>query len=348
MKPYFFAFLFLSLLTTCDQNKSLVEKDRKVYFKNSEGTDAAQNIILVSGNHHYTLSKDQLPYQKVVLLSSSLLGYFTALGLEDKIVGLSSVEYVYHENIKKRYQKNLIQEVGNEQKYDLEKIIALKPDVVFTNYISTFQNAYDILRKNKIQVIFVDEYLEENPLEKASIIKIFGVLLGKEQTANKIFSQVKKNYLRYSKLAASTSKKPLVLSNEMYGGQWYVAGAKSQLAHFIKDAHAEYLFSDQGEEKSLPKSFEEVFVKAQKADYWVNVGNHKSKKELLAIQPLYAKMKIYEKGEIYALTGKETLKANDYFESGTIRADLVLRDYIAIFHPELFPKDSLVYMKRLK
>ncbi len=40
--------------------------------------------------------------------------------------------------------------------------------------------------------------------------------------------------------------------------------------------------------------------------------------------------------------------ANDYFESGAVRTDLVLRDYIKIFHPEFFPNDTLVYMKELK
>jgi iron complex transport system substrate-binding protein len=45
---------------------------------------------------------------------------------------------------------------------------------------------------------------------------------------------------------------------------------------------------------------------------------------------------------------KKKAQANDYFESGVVRADLVLKDYIKIFHPEIFTKDSLVYMKRIK
>ncbi len=53
---------------------------------------------------------------------------------------------------------------------------------------------------------------------------------------------------------------------------------KTQIAHFIQDAHAEYVFGDNEETKSTPKSFEEVFVKAKNAHFWVNVGNHKTKK----------------------------------------------------------------------
>jgi hypothetical protein len=30
----------------------------------------------------------------------------------------------------------------------------------------------------------------------------------------------------------------------MYGSQWFVAGGRTQIAHFIQDAHAEYIFGD--------------------------------------------------------------------------------------------------------
>ena len=39
------------------------------------------------------------------------------------------------DNWKKK--NNLIEDVGSDQKYNVEKILALKPDVIFTNYISS-------------------------------------------------------------------------------------------------------------------------------------------------------------------------------------------------------------------
>ena len=95
-------------------------------------------------------------------------------------------------------------------------------------------------------------------------------------------------------------------------------------------------------------SFEEVFIKAKDAQFWVNAGNHQTKKELLQINPNYAKMNVFNKGKIYTVTGKEKGKSNDYFESGVVRADLILKDYIKIFHPELLPDYILTYMKELK
>lgn len=95
-------------------------------------------------------------------------------------------------------------------------------------------------------------------------------------------------------------------------------------------------------------SFEEVFSKSQNAKVWVNLGSHSSKKDLLNINPNYAKMDVWKTGKLYTVTGMERDKANDFFESGVVRVDAVLKDYIKIFHPEVLPNHKLVYMKELK
>lgn len=347
MKSHFFAFLTLLLVISCKKEVQSVQNDFVTISKNIQYQENAQFLELKSGNHHYKIPKSKLPFQKIMLLNASLVGYITALRAEDKIIGISSPEYIFSEKIHQFLDSNKIQNIGNEQKYDVEKILAYKPDAIFTNYVASFENTYQILKKNGIEVIFIDEYLEENPLEKSKIIEIFGRLLGKEQEAQKIYAEVEKNYNIYRDLASKSKGKPSVLTNEIYGNQWFVAGGNSQVANFIKDAGALYIFGDNTESKSTPKSFEEVFAKAENAEFWVNVGNHKNKKGLLSINPNYAKMKIYQKGNIYTISGKEKASANDFFESGIVRADLVLKDYILIFHPNIFPKDSLIYMKKL-
>ena len=68
---------------------------------------------------------------------------------------------------------------------------------------------------------------------------------------------------------------------------------------------------------------------------------------MLQVNPNYAKMKVFQHGKIYAVTGKERNKANDFFESGIVRADLLLRDYIKIFHPAFLYDEEFTYMKEL-
>lgn len=348
MKKYFFIILCIFFLFSCKKENTIVISTPYAISKNVNILENENAIILKSGKHEYRIKKSQLPFKKIMLLNASLVGYITELGAEDKIIGVSSPQYIYSDKIHQLLKSNKIQNIGNEQKYDIEKIIANHPDAIFTNYVASFENAYDVLKKNGIVIIFLDEYLEEKPLEKAAYIKVFGELLGKKDLAEKKYAEIENNYHQYKTLAQNSSNKPKVLTNEMYGSQWYVAGGKTQIAHYINDAGAFYIFGDNAESKSTPRSFEEVFAKSGDAQFWVNVGSHKNKKELLTINPNYEKMNVYQKGEIYSIAGKEKGSSNDYFESGAARADLVLKDYIQIFHPEIFPKDSLVYMKRIK
>lgn len=305
-------------------------------------------LNLKSGKFKYSIPNSRIPYQKVILLNASLVGYFTELGLEDEIIGISSPEYVYSTKIRTAIETGKISSVGNEQKYNLEKIIALKPDVIFTNYVASFDNTYTLIRKNGIEIIFLDEFTEQNPLEKSKYLLVFGKVLGKEKESIKRYQEIKLAYDSLKTLAQKAQNRPIVLANEMYGNQWFLPGGKTGLAHFLADANAQYINASNPDWKAIPMSFEEVFVKAEKAEFWVNVGNHRNRKELLQINPNYAKMNVYNRGKLFTVSGKEHGQSNDYFESGVVRADLVLKDYIRIFHPDLLPDYNLTYLKALK
>ncbi len=348
MKANFFFLATVFFLFSCKKEQSQIMNDWQKISERVQYMENAEVLRLKSGNFNYSIPKSKLPLKRIVLLNASLVGYFTELNQEDKIIGISSPEYVYSEKILKKMMEGKIQNVGNEQKYDVEKIIALKPDAVLTNHIATFENTYDLLKKNGIEVLFLDEYLEQNPLEKSKYLLVFGKLLGVDDMAVASFNEIKKEYDSLKILAKSATTKPIVLANEMYGNQWFLPGGKTNLAQFISDANANYINAENQDSKAVPLSFEEVFSKSQKANFWVNVGNHQNKKELLQINPSYAKMNVFNNGKLYTVSGKERGKSNDYFESGVLKANLVLKDYIKIFHPDLLTNYTLTYMKELK
>ena len=348
MKRYFLLFFLIFLLFACKKETKLEQNDWQKISQNVEIKSDGHFLKLKSGKFNYKIPTSKLPFKRIMLLNASLVGYFTELSLENKIIGISSPEYVYSKKIHQLIKEGKIQNIGNEQKYDLEKIIALKPDAIFTNYIASFDNTYDLIKKNGIEIIFLDEYLEQNPLEKSKYLLVIGELLGVQKEATVRFNEIKNSYDSLKILAQSSTIKPIVLANEMYGNEWFLPGGKSNLAAFVLDANASYINAGNSDFKAVPMSFEEVFAKSQQAQYWINVGNHQTKKELLQINPNYAKMNVFNTGELYTLTGKEERKSNDYFESGVVRADLVLKDYIKIFHSELLPKYNLTYMKALK
>lgn len=340
-------FAFCTLIS-CKREQKISSNGWTIISKKLQYKDEANVLHIKSGNYTYDFKNNQVPFKKVVLLNASLMGYVSALDAENLVVGISSPEYIYSEKVQNLVKEGKIQNVGSDQKYDVEKIISLKPDAVFTNYIASFENTYQLLKNNGIQVVFFDEYLEQKALEKTAYLKVFGKLFGKEREAEAQYAEIEKNYNELKKLALTGKDKPVVLANEMYGDVWYLPGGKTSVANFISDANAEYILKNNNEEKAVTMSFEEVFSKSDKVQYWINAGNHTSKKEMLNMNPFYGKLGVFSKGKIYSISGREIKKANDFFESGVVRADWVLKDYIKIFHPELLPNYQLVYMKELQ
>ncbi|MGE4513496.1 MAG: ABC transporter substrate-binding protein [Chryseobacterium sp.] len=348
MKSRILLLIAFLALTACkrEQKKSpseTVSISNHVQLKEESG-----NVHIQSGNFSYDFKQNQLPFKKIILLNASMAGYISELEAENLIVGVASPEYIYSNKIQSLLKEGKIQNVGNEQKYDVEKILSLKPDAIFTNHIASFDNTYKLLKDNGIQVIFLDEYMEQKPLEKTAYIKLFGKLFGKEKEAIAKYDEIEKNYNQLKQMALKGKERPVVLANEMYGDIWYLPGGKTSVANFISDANANYILKNNVEEKAVTMSFEEVFAKADQVQYWINAGNHISKKEMLGMNPVYSKLNVFNQGKIYVITGKEKAKANDFFESGVVRSDLVLKDYIKIFHPELLPDYQLTYMKELQ
>mgnify|MGYP000959256209 CR=1 FL=1 len=191
MKTTFFTLLAILFLISCKKESQQLTVAGQTISERVQYQEDGEILKLKSGKFSYEIPHSKLPYKKVILLNASLIGYFTELGLEENIIGVSSPEYIYSEKINGIKNGN-IADVGNEQKYDVEKILALKPDAVFTNYISTFGNTYELLKKNGIEIIFLDEYLENDPLGKSKYLLVFGRLFGEEEKSQSKFQEIKK------------------------------------------------------------------------------------------------------------------------------------------------------------
>ncbi|MBS1548789.1 MAG: ABC transporter substrate-binding protein [Bacteroidetes bacterium] len=340
-------FVFLSMFS-CKNTENQEQKNWTKISTKIEYHHSNDFFELKSGKNTYKIPQNRLPFKRIILLNASLLGYFTEIGKENTIVGISSPEYIFSSKVKQQIQNKTTETVGDEAKYDVEKILSLKPDAVFTNYIESFQNTYDLLKKNGIEVIFIDEYLEQKPLEKSRIIEVFGQLLGATKEAENAYESIKNRYEHLKHIAQKAKEKPIVIANEMYGNQWFMPGGRTFVAELLNDANAQYILKENTEDKAVPLTFEEVYVKANKAQFWVNIGNYPNKKALLQINPNYNKLNVYQNGRLYAITEKQIERTNDYFESGVVRADKVLQDYIKIFHPDLLPNVPMTYLKELR
>lgn len=287
-----------------------------------------------------------LPVKSVVVNGTSSLGFLEALDERNSIIGVSNPHYIYDKKIKEKIQEGIIKNIGIQGTVDIEKIIKLNPDVFLSYSDPNMIKIHQKLEELGIPVILVDDFKEYTPLGKAEWIKFFGVLLQKEDKANKYFQKVENQYNNLKKEYASRKEKPTVLVDIMYGDVWYLPGAHSFLAHFIQDAGGNYLFSEE-ENETLHFSFERVYQKGKNATVWINASNCKQMKELEAKNHNYTLFEAFKQKKIYSLTGNVNGEANNYFEEGIARPDLILKDMTQMFYPSE-ENDTLKFYKKLK
>jgi iron complex transport system substrate-binding protein len=150
-------------------------------------------------------------------------------------------------------------------------------------------------------------------------------------------------------LAKSSGEKPSVLAGSMYKDQWYVPYGNAWQAQFIKDANAEYIYTRTKGSGSMALSFETVLSEAQNTEYWVAPGQFKSIEHLRETSSHYNQFDAVKNRNVftYSNTTGETGGVL-YYELAPNRPDLVLKDLISIFHPELLPDYETTFFKPLK
>jgi iron complex transport system substrate-binding protein len=291
----------------------------------------------------------KVPVKKIVCLSTTHIAFIDALGCTDKIVAISGADLVSNPKIRSKFKTKEIYDVGYEQGLNYELLIRLKPDVVFAYGIGSDVSGY-ITKLNElgIPVVLVGEYLEAHPLAKAEWIKFFAEFFEKQQFAQIRFDSIVENYNKLKELAANGKVKPLVMSGLPWSGAWFVSGGKSYAAKLVEDAGGEFLWKSIDSHESLPMDLETVFQKSAQTDFWLNTGSAKTLKDILNVDARLSNLKPFKEGKIYNNNARLTeTGGNDYWESGVINPDVILKDLIVILHPGLLPGYKPVYYKKL-
>ncbi|MBA5628651.1 ABC transporter substrate-binding protein [Moheibacter lacus] len=340
-------------LVGCNQPKKVINETVGTELKFSTQISIEEKngeIQIKSGGKTTIFDTEDLPIATAMVVPAAVNSYMDVLGLAEKIKGVSEPDYIYNEKIQSLIQQKKIEIIGNFNELDIEKILMNKPDIFISTSNPNLAKFHAQLESEGIKIIYIDEYLEESPIGKAEYLKVFGKLFGKEKEANQLFQEVERNYMEIQNTIGKQKKNaPKILSNQMYGDIWYLAGGKSYQANLIKDAGGKYIWESDESSRTLNLSFETVFEKAHDADIWVNAGDFDSKAELLASYPNYAWFSAFKSGEIYNWSNRKSQTgANDYFEMGTVRPDWILKDLAAIFHPELFPGHELYFYRKLE
>jgi len=312
-------------------------------------TDAEGQVFLlvprgekVSGYEGY--QKVEIPVRRVVALSTTEVCLLRPLGVLDSIVGVTTKkERWYIDEIKRGMEEGRIELVGSGMgEPDYEKILALKPDIVFMyTGLPTQQKVFEKFKELGIPVAVDNEWLEPHPLGRMEWIKFLAAFYDKEEEAIRYFDEAERK-VREIASRVSMEERPTVLWASIWRGKCYVPRGDSYVARMISLAGGDYLFSDLEGTGSANITLEELYARGKNADVFIYSSTPpyvNSVKDVLERGPALADIKPVKEGKVWCF--------RPWYWQSIDKTDGIIEDLAAIFHPELFPEHELGYFMKL-
>lgn len=325
-------------------------------FGNRDLSDTTATFVLYSKTHTKpNMGADAFyvatPVNNIACMSSVYAAMLFKLGLQDRIIAVDNADYYNNQFILDKVASGQIKEIGKGPQINTEETLLLKPELLLMFGMGNpKRDADEKILSSGIPVAITLDHLEEHPLARAEWIKFIAAFFHKENVADSLFSAVEQNYLQLKKMTDTVINRPSVLTEIKYADAWHVPGGNSFMAHFLKDAGANYIWKNENRSGSIALNFEEVYLRAKEADFWLNFFiNVNTKKDLLSYDERYALFKPFKTNHLYNNTKRVNSKGySDYYENGLCNPDELLKDFIKLFHPSLLPNHQLKYYKKIE
>lgn len=290
-----------------------------------------------------------VPIKSIVVTSTTHIPSLEMLKKERTLVGFPNLDYISSEKVRARIEAGKVKELGMNQNLNTEVLLNLQPDVIIGYGIDNNNPTLDNLQKSGLKVMINGDWNEETPLGKAEWIKFFGALYGQQKKAEEIFSKIEKEYLKTIRIAQNALETPTILAGDMFEDRWYLPKGNSWGSLLLKEAKGRYLWAETTGTGSLSLSFETVLEKAKNADIWITSGQFSSLREMTSANPHYNQFKAFQNKNVYSFSGRKGKTGGIlYYELAPNRPDIVLKDIVAILHPELLKSYKPYFFQKLQ
>lgn len=307
----------------------LVPEDKEA----PEGLDADISVI-------------QKPVQNIYLVATSAMDLFCALdGLDSISLSGTNADGWYIDKAKKAMEDGDIAFAGKYSAPDYELILSKNCDLAIESTMIYHQpEVQEKLEQFGIPVLVEHSSYESHPLGRTEWIKLYGVLLGKEDQAQKLF-QEQVDKLKSVEDSENTGKTvAFFYINSM--GAANVRKAGDYVSKMIDLAGGQYIFKDLGADEegqsTMNMGMEDFYAGAKDADYIIYNstidGELKSLDELLKKSALLKDFKAVKEGNVWCLT-------KSMFQETTCLGDVIMD-----MHQILTEEDpqGLTYLYRLE
>ena len=258
---------------------------------------------------------------------------------------LLDAKYMYSDPVRDGIAAGEITDCGSSLNVNSEKVVQVNPEAIF---VLPYENGgYGKLENLPFPLVECADYMETSPLGCAEWMRFYGRLFGKAEESDSLFMHICSEYEHLREIANGSDVRPSLMCELKSSSAWYVPAGESTMGQLYKDAGADYLFSSYKGSGSVPLSYEVVLDKAADADIWLikyNSPTDKSKSSLLDEFAGYGTFKPLKDGCIF---GCNTHR-NNIFENTSFHPERLLKELVAIFHPDLMTDYETEYYEKLR
>jgi len=191
-------------------------------------------IVLSASMHDLDYSDDAKGIERIVSLAPSNTEILFALGLGDKVVGVTSYCNYPSDTIKKA-------KIGGYSTVDIEKVVSLKPDLVLAAY-GNGEETSERLKKLGLNVVVVSSKPEKSIEDTLDEIRYVGKITGRDKDAESLCEEMKKRIKEITDKTENVDK--VRVAHICWHEPLYVAGSETLQSDLIEKAGGENVFSD--------------------------------------------------------------------------------------------------------
>ncbi len=286
----------------------------------------------------------QQPLDRIYLVATSAMDLFSALdGVENIRLSGTDEDGWYIEDAKEAMQSGAMLYAGKYNSPDYELIYAEQCDLaVESTMIYHSPEVKEQLERLGIPVLVERSSYESNPLGRVEWLKLYGVLLGREDEAAAIYQQTLDSLRPV--LDQENTGKTVAFFYINSNGSANVRKSGDYVAKMIEMAGGQYIFTNLGDDNALSTmnmQMETFYTGAKDADVIIYNstidGELHTIDELLTKSPLLADFKAVQTGDVWCTE-------QNLFQSTMGLGDMIL-DIHAILTEE--NPETLTYLHRL-
>ena len=286
------------------------------------------------------------PLENIYLVATSTMDFFRALdGLGSISLSGTKADGWYIDEAKEALESGAISFAGKYNAPDYELILSKKCDLALeSTMIYHNPEVKEKLEEFGIPVLVEHSSYENHPLGRTEWVKLYGVLLDKEEEAEAVFEEQaeKLNSIKDSENTGKTVA--FFYINSM--GSANVRKSNDYVSKMIELAGGNYIFNDLGTDEeglsTMNMGMEDFYAGAKDADYIIYNstidGELGSLDELLKKSTLLKDFKAVKEGNVWCLT-------KSMFQETTCLGDVIMDIHRMLTEDD---PDGLTYLYRLE